>query len=500
MRKLQLLFIMSLIQVANLCAQESEIWGVSPTEGDHDSGFIYKTDQNGENLSIVFHFEGGEMGGGPYWSLTQGSDGRLFGVTADGGANDRGVLYSISPHDYQYEVLYDFVTDLPLGSITQAANGKLYGFGADGFGYLFEFDLETSEFNTIHEWDKANGRITFGDNTLLEVGENILYGVTERGGAEDQGVIFRYDIDEATYEVLYEFDRTDGYYPESLSYHSEGILYGITSWQDQRIFHFNYETNEISTVFELPGIHLPVPGILYASDGYYYGMTSTGGAEGHGSVYRVDVENQEFVTLHDFLEFTGPHIPDMPLIEGSNGKIYGNTRYVSYANAGITMIELDPATEEIRITSSQSRGLSIYGLKEIVTSCVDEETVTQWSCDSFAFDGEVLTESGNYQATFLNRHGCDSTVSLSLTIATEEECVLGASESLFSVYPNPAKEMIHVRGIEGVANFEILDMSGRTVQRGNVVDGYIRLKVETGVYLLEITSKGHTKTVRMVKE
>ena len=38
------------------------------------------------------------------------------------------------------------------------------------------------------------------------------------------------------------------------------------------------------------------------------------------------------------------------------------------------------------------------------------------ACDSYEFDGAVLTASGQYQANFLNAAGCDSLVTLNLTI------------------------------------------------------------------------------------
>lgn len=495
-----LLLILLVSSMGHVLAQPLEIWGVSPRGGIDDNGFIYKTDESGENLEIVYQFEGGTEGGGPFWSLTQTSNGRIFGVTSSGGANDVGVLYSISPDDYSYQVHYDFATDLPLGSLTQVANGKLYGFGSAGFGYIFEFDLETQDFKKVHEFDKTHGRIVFDDNQLLEVMDNVLYGTTERGGADDIGVIYRYDISTSTYEVLYEFDDSEGRYPESLAIHSEGILYGITSWQDQRIFHFNYETNEVTTVFELPDIHLPVPGILLASDGYYYGMTSSGGDENHGSFYRVDVENQEFTTLHHFKEFSGPHIPDMPVIEGSNGKIYGNTRYVSYANAGLTIFEYDPETEALEVKSAQSGGLSIYGLREIALNCATDEFYEARSCESFTFNGEVLTASGTYQGAFQNTFGCDSLVTIDLTIMAEEECVLGVSTPLrMTVYPNPAHEVITITGLNGQTAYEIFDLFGRRVQNG-VTEETIQLTIEKGMYMLNIQTSEGTQVLRIVKE
>lgn len=56
----------------------------------------------------------------------------------------------------------------------------------------------------------------------------------------------------------------------------------------------------------------------------------------------------------------------------------------------------------------------------IVTECVTlepiEVSVTETACGGYEFDGEVLTKSGDYTATFVAKSGVDSIVNLSLTI------------------------------------------------------------------------------------
>ncbi len=57
-----------------------------------------------------------------------------------------------------------------------------------------------------------------------------LYGLTYKGGTNDQGVIFSYDAGSNAYYKLKDFKGTDGAYP--LGYMllaSNGLLYGTTS-------------------------------------------------------------------------------------------------------------------------------------------------------------------------------------------------------------------------------------------------------------------------------
>ena len=53
-------------------------------------------------------------------------------------------------------------------------------------------------------------------------------------------------------------------------------------------------------------------------------------------------------------------------------------------------------------------------------SYADEVTMNVEVCDSYLFDGQTLTASGQYQALFTNHQGCDSLVNLNLTIQADD--------------------------------------------------------------------------------
>ncbi|MEQ9286702.1 MAG: M60 family peptidase N-terminal accessory domain-containing protein [Cyclobacteriaceae bacterium] len=63
--------------------------------------------------------------------------------------------------------------------------------------------------------------------------------------------------------------------------------------------------------------------------------------------------------------------------------------------------------------------------------CGNEQSVVVETCDSYEFDDSILIESGEYSASLLSRHGCDSLVNLSLTIfeSFEETMEVEACES-----------------------------------------------------------------------
>ena len=70
---------------------------------------------------MVVHLQG---------SLMLASDGKLYGMTSEGGSGNVGVIFSFDPSASTYTKLKDFDnTDgaSPLGSLMQASDGKLYG-------------------------------------------------------------------------------------------------------------------------------------------------------------------------------------------------------------------------------------------------------------------------------------------------------------------------------------------------------------------------------------
>src|SRR5438270_8934716 len=64
-------------------------------------------------------------------SLMEASNGKLYGVTTQGGNLDLGVIFSFDPVSSAYEKLKD-LHYTPCGSLMQASDGKLYGMTSSG--------------------------------------------------------------------------------------------------------------------------------------------------------------------------------------------------------------------------------------------------------------------------------------------------------------------------------------------------------------------------------
>src|SRR5437867_4362588 len=70
----------------------------------------------------------------------------------------------------------------------------------------------------------------------------------------------------------------------------------------------------------------PYAELIQASDGMLYGTSSAGGSAGKGTVFRISTNGTEFLVLKSFGAATNDgRRPFAPVIEGSDGALYGMT-------------------------------------------------------------------------------------------------------------------------------------------------------------------------------
>ena len=133
----------SLMQASN-----GKLYGVAKNGGINNQGVLFEYDIINDTLIKKVDFDGINKGAYPKGSLMQASNGKLYGMTSGGGAYSGGVLF-------EYVIVNDTLikkVDLggnkgsgPWGSLMQATNGKLYGMtrsgGANNKGVLFEYDI-----------------------------------------------------------------------------------------------------------------------------------------------------------------------------------------------------------------------------------------------------------------------------------------------------------------------------------------------------------------------
>src|SRR5262245_35043049 len=126
---------------------------------------------------------------------------------------------------------------------------------------------------------------------LIEV-DGSFYGTTVQGGEAGIGTIFRLDAD-GTFTTLHDFAVAEGSHPYAgLLHASDGNLYGMTS---VTIFRIAPDGSGFATVHSFNGSDgaYPYGALIEGLDGNLYGTTSQGGAQNIGTIFKIDKAGTE---------------------------------------------------------------------------------------------------------------------------------------------------------------------------------------------------------------
>jgi uncharacterized repeat protein (TIGR03803 family) len=306
--------------------------------GSNGMGTVFKILPDGTGYTKLLDFDGFETGRLPYGSLV--SDGAfLYGMTVGGGANNQGTLFKILPDGTGFAKLLDFESatfgSYPRGSLISVGT-FLYGMtqqgGANGMGTIFKIRPDGTDFSILLDFaGETNG--SFPDGDLISDG-TFLYGMTRLGGANNLGTVFKILPDGTGYTKLLDFDGTNGSRPGGSLISDGTFLYGMTSDGGE---------NYMGTVFKI----LPdgtgytklldfdyitngrFPSGSLISDGtFLYGMTGDGGVNASGTIFKILPDGTGYIKLFDFDQTAGATIGGTPygslILEGNF--LYGMTR------------------------------------------------------------------------------------------------------------------------------------------------------------------------------
>ena len=338
---------------AKLLYVAGKLYGTSTSGGHNDCfsagcGTVYYASLSGQER-VLHRFTGyPKDGSGPFSGLTSLS-GKLYGMTASGGSDGRGTVFSISPSG-QEQILHSF-TGPPDGqgpwtSDLVSVNGTLYGttrtggdagcYGSQSCGTAFAISTSGKE-RVIYRF--APGQSLHGGVLpyagLLAI-HGTLYGVTGYGGAANAGTVFALTT-AGSESLLYSFDGTQsGAYPYSGLTLLKGELYGTTvaggEYGFGTVFAISTSGKErLLYAFKgSPHDGMSPDGSLLAVGGNLYGTTTSGGAHkcfsqgyGCGTVFEISPSGKERV-IYDFKGGNDGATPAAGLIY-ANSAMYGTT-------------------------------------------------------------------------------------------------------------------------------------------------------------------------------
>lgn len=388
--------------------QYSDIWGTSNSGGEHGNGYLFRMDADGAGFEQVHQFEGGILGQWPNGALTEGPDGRLYGITAAGGEHGTGVIYSYDPQYALFTIEYH--PSVFLGQkFLLAPDGKFYINSAQSGGSMYAYDPLARSLDLVYDYVTAEGRSTFADTDFILVDDHRIIGTTYSGGSMDDGVLFEYDLDTETWRVLHHFGLDEGRMPSPTLAQQGRKLYGTTIWGAGNgrgaLFEYDLDTETLTVKADFTEESSQARGVCVGLDGKVYLQAGTGGIYGHGGVLRYDPSTGDFDLIHSF-STTGTNIPTGSMMQTWAGRMFGVTRYGGSGKGLGTIYEVNTATENVSVRQSFDDGFpSDTRLLE-----VGERTVTSVGIQTPATSIDSDNGTLSLSATLLPAEAADQPV------------------------------------------------------------------------------------------
>ena len=298
------------------------LYGTTSLGGSHSGGTVFElSPQPGDQFSerILHNFTPGLTdGSNPIAGLVFDAAGNLYGDTVAGGAHNNGVVFELIPvssgRGWSERLIHAFDGRgggaIPFGTLVFDFAGNLYGTTQDGGiqnnGIVFELSPTASGPWTETVLHSFTGGPTDGSapeaGVVFDSAGN-LYGTTYGGGTFEYGTVFKLSPNgdgSWSESFVHYFDSIapDGYLVNSVIVDASGNLYTTTaeggkysygtvlefslgggSWNEITLHSFNYAgTNDGDT---------PKSGLIFDAAGNLYGTTQHGGRYNEGTVFKV---------------------------------------------------------------------------------------------------------------------------------------------------------------------------------------------------------------------
>ncbi len=310
----------------------------------------------------------------PSLPVVDGGDGYLYGVSQSYGYHGAGAVYRVAKATGTVTLLHSFNVFGGLGSypgsgLTDLGNGFLYGTtqsgGTYGYGTIYRLEKSTGALSFVHSFrnNTASGREGYSPQGPLTLGsDGFLYGTTQWGGDANGGTVYRFDPATGSFGVLAAFSTSSGpyYTQDGVVDGNDGFLYGTTYYGGANgagaLFKVDRSTGAVTTLHSFSYVvvgtsnYHPQPnGVVDAGNGYLYGTTFYGGSVYYyGTVFKVSKATGAYSVVHNFdPPTTGYHV-QAGLVGAGDGFLYGTTLYGGTGGGGV-LFRIAIATDAVSV-------------------------------------------------------------------------------------------------------------------------------------------------------
>jgi uncharacterized repeat protein (TIGR03803 family) len=382
----------------SLIADSNNLYGMTYLGGAYNYGTIFKIKTNGSGFLRLLSFNGSSNGKNPTGSLLLDST-FLYGMTPYGGTNNKGIIFKIKTDGTGFVKLLDFdgatnganpqgslISDsLFLYGITRFGgindNGTIFKIKRDGTGYLKLFD-----FNNSTDGNSAVASL-ISDGTYL-------FGMTMQGGSAGAGIIFKIKPDGSSFAKILDFDGSNkGTYPQGSLCTDGTFLYGMAAMGGSNnygtIIKIKPDGSNYSKLldFDLTNKGSAPFGSLITDSSYLYGMTSEGGINDGGVVFKIKTDGSNYLKLLDFDGTLKGGGPVASLINDST-YLYGMTKEGGLQSDGVIFKLVYNSITEINDINEDNKMFKLF--PNPASNCLNIEEDNQSEIEILNIEGQII--------------------------------------------------------------------------------------------------------------
>jgi uncharacterized repeat protein (TIGR03803 family) len=311
---------------AGVTLSGSTLYGTTERGGSSGAAVVYKINTDGSGFTNVISFGGlaHTIGG------VAVSGNMLYGVTIN-----PGIVFAVSTNGTGLTTLYNFSNGGGQNPEATLTLGGATLFGTTGSGdNLFRVNTDTTGFTNLYSFSATSGPLQtnsdgaeqaevaspFGNQStygsLIESGTT-LYGAAIGGGTGGSGTVFSFNLVSSNFATLYSFSakpgttNSDGANPVASMVLSGNTLFGTTLFGGTNgnggVFRINIDGSHFTNLYSFSPLvnetnndgANPLGGLVL-SGSTLYGTTFLGGANGQGTVYKLNTDGSGFTTLYTF--------------------------------------------------------------------------------------------------------------------------------------------------------------------------------------------------------